>query len=545
MGLKMSTTKNRRLSTGDSELFATKNGKTGDDPPHHRYGDARESDEPKGSVVRFLPPVAKQEDENKDQGGGATSRRNHLTDVGNGKRLIERHGHGLRYCWPWSKWLYWDGRRWAVDTQGAVCSRAKETITALYQWAVQKVMEIAQKLKEGEGDELKRQQAAANAMMNFCLKSEGVARIKAMVDLARSEDGIPVQPGQLDQDPFLLSVLNGTIDLRTGVLRPHDRNDMITKLAPVVYDSRAEAPQFQEFLRDIFDDDSAMIQYIQRRLGYYLTGDVSEQDLEIWFGTGCNGKSVLINILIEVLGPDYGMKAAKDLLLAKHGERHPTEIADLHGKRFVACLETDDGRRLAESLVKDLTGGDRVRARRMREDHWEFTPTHKLILCTNHKPAISGTDHAIWRRVRLIPFKVTIPEAKKDPKLLEKLKRELPGILAWCVQGCLQWQREGLGIPEVVQDATKDYRAGQDVLGAFIQDCCLQGPDYRIKSGDLYAAYTAWSKQSGEREVSARKFGEAMTERQFERQTSNGTWYLRVAVRPDPEPSDGTLKVRS
>jgi putative DNA primase/helicase len=380
--------------------------------------------------------------------------------------------------------------------------------------------------------ELKKQADQATEVINWCLKSEAAPRINAMLDMARSEPGIPILPEEMDRDPWLLNCANGTLELKTGRLREHRREDYITKLCPVEYHAGAQAQRFHEFLRDIFDDNTALIQYLQRLAGRCLTADVSEQDLHIFWGKGANGKSTLLNVLLEMLGLDYAMKAPTELLMVKRGESHPTERADLFGKRLVVAMETEEGRQLAESLVKELTGGDRIRARRMREDFWEFAPTHKVILCTNHKPRIKGTDHAIWRRIRLVPFTVTFSEDKQDKQLPEKLRAELPGILAWAVQGCLEWQHHGMETPESVLAATKEYRAAEDLLAQWLAECCRTGsPDYRQKAGELYASYHAWCERGGETPQKQKGFGEAMTERGFTREKSNGVRYIGVALR--------------
>jgi putative DNA primase/helicase len=227
--------------------------------------------------------------------------------------------------------------------------------------------------------------------------------------------------------------------------------------------------------------------------------------------------------VLDLLGEDFAIKAAPELVMIKR-DAHPTERADLFGKRLVACVETSEGKRLAETLVKDLTGGDKQRARRMREDFWQFDPTHKIILATNHKPEIRGTDHAIWRRIRLVPFNVTVPENEQDPALPDKLRAELPGILAWCVRGCLDWQEHRLGTPEEVKDATAAFRQQQDVLGMFIDERCIVNADAKVKSGDLYAAYKAWCLATGEHAVNQTRFGEAISERGFGKMRSGGHW---------------------
>jgi putative DNA primase/helicase len=277
--------------------------------------------------------------------------------------------------------------------------------------------------------------------------------------------------------------------------------------------------------------NESLIDFKQRFYGVCLTGDVSEQILAIYHGPGANGKSTEIETIMGMLGQDYAIKAASDLLMVKNAEAHPTERADLFGKRFVAVVETEHERRLAESLVKELTGGDRIRARRMRQDFWEFTPSHKLVIATNHKPVVRGTDHAIWRRIRLVPFSVTIPKAEQDKRLLEKLRAEYPGILAWCVRGCLAWQREGLGEPAVVAEATNQYRQSQDMLARFIDECCIVTSNARARAGDLLASYRKWS---GSDHASQRWLGEALTERGFDTAVIGGyTWRIGIGSKDE------------
>lgn len=371
------------------------------------------------------------------------------------------------------------------------------------------------------------------ATLSWAMKSQSAPRINAMIDLARSEPGIPILPEQLDRDPMLLNVVNGTLELATGRLREHRQADYLTKLCPVAYDPAATCPVWESFLQVIFARSQSLITYMQRLLGHCLTGLTTEQIAAILYGIGANGKSTLVNTFLSVLGADYAGKASRDLLMTAKHDKHPTTMAWLHGMRFVVAAETAEGARLDEALVKDLTGGDPVTARRMREDPWTFNPTHKLAIVTNHKPEVRGTDHAIWRRLRLIPFNVVIPAQQQDKQLPAKLQSELPGILAWCVRGCLDWQRNGLQDPQEVLTATAEYRTAQDVLAAFLADRCLKGPDYREKASNLYDAYKGWSEAGGEKTITQRRFGDAMTEKGFTRDHSNGTWYVGVAVRVD------------
>jgi P4 family phage/plasmid primase-like protien len=420
------------------------------------------------------------------------------TDAGNAERLADRHGANLRYCYPWGKWLVYDGTRWRVDDRGAVVRLAKDTARSIFEEA-----------KEAADD------GAAKRLGKWATSSLSESKLRSMISLAQSEPGIPVLPKEMDGSRDLLNVLNGTIDLRTGELREHRREDLITKLAPVEYDPDAAAPTWAATLERVLPSEEVR-RFFKKGCGYALTGDVSEQMLPVLYGTGANGKSTVLNALLAVLG-DYGMQAAPDLLVAKKGA-HPTELADLFGMRFVASIEVEDGSRLAESLVKQLTGGDRIKARRMRQDFWEFEPTHKVFMACNHKPQVRGTDNAIWRRIRLVPFTETIPPAEQDKHLADKLREERSGILAWAVEGCKEWRREGLQAPDEVRQATGAYRAEMDVLGAFLRECCELGPEKNVAARDLYAAYHDWCLEGGERPESKRKFGSRLTDRgSFER----------------------------
>jgi P4 family phage/plasmid primase-like protien len=414
-----------------------------------------------------------------------------LTDLGNAERFVAHHGEDVRYCYAWSRWIVWTGSRWERDEAGRAHRLAKETVRGIYQEAA------------GAEDEDRRKALAKHAA-----RSEAEAKIRAMLELAKSE--VPISPDELDPAPWLLNTPNGTVDLRTGELREHRREDLLTKMAGADYNTGAAAPTWAGTLERALPSQD-LRQFFKKLCGYAISGDVSEHILAVLYGTGANGKSTILNALLAAAG-DYGMQAAPDLLVAKKGS-HPTEVADLFGMRLVASIEVEDGRRLAESLVKQLTGGDKVRARKMRQDFWQFDPTHKVFMAVNHKPEVRGTDTAIWRRLRLIPFEQTIPPAEQDKKLPQKLEAELPGILAWCIEGCLEWQREGLQAPAEVRKATAGYRSEMDVIGAFLQDECEIGREFRESFTTLYKRYEEWCEDGGERAETRRKFNARLKER--------------------------------
>jgi putative DNA primase/helicase len=417
-----------------------------------------------------------------------------FTDLGNARRLVRLHRQDLRFVHACEKWLLWDRRRWAIDADAEIMRRAKATVATIYEEASR------------EEDPGIRKAIASHAQ-----RSESEPRLRAMISLAASEPGIPIRPDQLDQDPWALNVLNGTVDLRTGKLRAHSRRDLITKLVPVTYCPSAESPRWREHLGRVIPDDEVRA-FLQRAVGYSLTALTVEQVLFILWGSGANGKSITMETLLELLG-DYACKTPSETLLARREGTIPNDVARLQGARFVSSVEMEEGRRLAESRIKELTGGDTVAARFMRAEFFEFRPVCKIWMATNHKPVVRGTDLAIWRRLRLIPFTVTIPEDEQDLYFLEKLRAELPGVLAWAVRGCLEWQRDGLNPPDAVLLATETYRVEQDTVGAFFDECCILAVGKWVFAGELYQAYGAWCEQNGEKPITRKALAARLVER--------------------------------
>ncbi len=429
----------------------------------------------------------------------------YLTDVGNAKRLVKQHGAALRYCYPFSNWLSWDGKRWQLDVTGEAERRAKDTIARVR-------IEAA----------LLEDKANRTALWNHARNSESDSRLRAMLSQARSEVGIAIKPDDLDSNPLLLNVNNGTLNLQNGELRPHRQADLITKLAPVDYDPHADCPMWESFLATIMGSKPGLTNFLRRAIGYSLTGDTSERAMFILYGSGANGKSTALETIRAVVG-DYAARTPAETLLARRDNAIPNDVAKLKGARFVSASETDEGRRLAEAQIKDLTGGDTISARFMRAEWFDFKPECKLWLSTNHRPVVRGTDKAIWDRLKLIPFNVRIPEEQQDRKLLSKLKTELPGILAWAVRGCLEWQAEGLGVPEEVRNATGNYQSEMDVLANFIADACMLTSDARAGATSLFQAYKRWCDDNGERCGSQRGFSASLTERGFFKRRSGKT----------------------
>jgi putative DNA primase/helicase len=483
--------------------------------------EAEEVEKIAASVARYEPADNVISISANGHGGARPPRGYNLTDLGNAERFVRDHGEDVRYCYAWRKHLLWTGPRWQRDEVGGVHRLAKETVRSIYREASE------------EEDEERRKGLAKHARA-----SESETRIRAMVELAKSE--IPASPDDLDAAAMLLNTSNGTVDLRTGELREHRREDLITKLAPVEYDPDAAAPAWEAFLERVLPGEELRT-FVQRAVGYSATGDTSEQCMFIHHGPGANGKSTFQETIAAALG-DYAMRTPTETLLVKRAGGVPNDVARLKGARFVTASETEEGRRLAESLVKDLTGQDTISARFMWAEWFDFKPTHALHLSTNHKPEIRGTDPAIWRRIRLIPWAVTIPPAEQDKKLAEKLRGELPGVLAWIVRGCLSWQREGLQAPEEVRQATKAYRAEMDVLAAFLADCCVRDDDEEAFAGELWGAWKLWCEETGEQAGSQKRFGGRLAERGFlnhrDSKTGRKVW-SGLSLRPNWESRAG------
>lgn len=463
-----------------------------------------------------------------------------LDGIGNGERFIDNFGGLVRFCYELDTWLVWTGTHWSTESMALVEAMAKKTARLILV-----EMERAMERAEIDGQTPEEIEAIEKAYQAHYKSTARVRGVKDMLTMAQSEHGVKVTIDQLDADPMVLNVANGTIDLREGTLRPHRRADGITKMSPATFDRDAPCALWLSFLDRIFSGDSQLIAFIQRAVGYTLTGSVSEQCLFFLHGSGQNGKSVFIHTLLYVFG-DYGQKAPTEIIMNTErctGTASP-ELARIRGARFVVASEVEDNVRIGEARVKDLTGSDRVTARQLYHDPIEFDPTHKLWIYGNHKPTIRGTDEGIWRRIRLIPFAVTIPEKDKDPDLVHKLQAERDGVLAWAVRGSVEWARTGLGLPSAVAEATKAYRTENDRVGEFLDERCIDEhfgtePAERCAKDDVYRAYETWCRDSGEYVISKRKLGQLLQERGFQETRGHGgrRFWLGLGLKA-PWPSD-------
>jgi putative DNA primase/helicase len=445
-----------------------------------------------------------------------------LTDLGNAERLIHLHGEDLRFCHPWRKWLVWDGRRFRIDATAELVRRAKDTTRRMWSTAA------------ALSDPERRDRAIKHSR-----ETEKHARIRSMIELAAAEVGVPVLPEQLDSDPWLLNVPNGTLDLRKGTLREHRREDLITKLCPAPFDPTAECANWRHFQKRVTNGSAELMSFKQRAIGYALTGAVSEKrSLFIYHGPGNNGKTTELEVLREVFGDYAGQMRIESITeqRRREGNAPSPDIADLRGLRFVVSSEPSEGQRLAENTVKYLTGMGRISARHLHQENFEFQQTWKIFMDCNHKPVIRGSDAAIWNRIGLIPFEVTIPDAEIDPELPAKLRNELSGILAWAVDGCATWKLHGLNAPASVQSATSEYRHEMDVIARFIEDCCVLADWSSAQGKMLYQAYQKWCAETGENALNLTNFGTLISKRGGISKThvEQGVKYRGIGLRADP-----------
>jgi len=434
-----------------------------------------------------------------DTGPHAAAPDQRFTDLGNAHLFLTQHGEDARYVAPLKTWALWDGMRFAFDALGAIMLRAKQTAASLTQ------------AEEGESKE------QFKARMKWARASAARDRLKAMVEVASTplpdRPVITVLPDAFDRDPDLLNCVNGTIDLRTGRLHPHQRSDMLAQCIPVRYDPEATAPIFHAYLERV-QPDPAMRAFLQRVSGYIASGYTVEEILLLLLGPGRNGKTTYLEFLRDTLG-DYGVHADFNSFVTGRQETIRSDIARWAGKRLVTASEVGDGKHLDEALIKQLTGGDRVTCRFLYKDPFEYTPQFQAMLMANVRPIIRGTDPAIWGRVLVVDWTVFIPPGERDKELKYKLRTdtEWSGFLNWMVQGGLAWRRTGLQPPPSVLTATGEYRTAMDVMGAFLEDCCILDPAAVVQSALLYDAYKTWCETNTVKPEVHGVFAQHLTER--------------------------------
>jgi putative DNA primase/helicase len=439
------------------------------------------------------------------------------TDTTNAFRLFGKYGTDIRYNAPWKKWLVWNGRYWELDEGYLVHDKGLKMIRGIYS-------ELIKTADYRDRYELEK----------HAVQSESARRRKAFIEVASWIPELNVKTDNLDPNPWLLNVENGTVDLKTGELREHRQEDMITKIARVSYDQQADCPIWKKFLMEIMNYNADLIRFIQTAAGWAITGDTSEQSMFILFGTGANGKSTFLNTIMNLLG-DYAIATPTETFMKKTGDQITNDIARLRGTRFVTTTEAEQGRRLSEPLIKQITGNDRMTARFLYGEFFNFVPTFKIFMATNHKPVIKGTDYGIWRRIKLIPFTTRIPEEKQDRQLEGKLKEEASGILNWLLEGAKRWTMERLKTPQIITSATDEYRGEMDVIGNFIRERCVQEAGANIRARELFKCYQDWCEDNNEHACSERFLGLRLKELGLEqKRLSDGRYWKGIKVKSQP-----------
>ena len=421
-------------------------------------------------------------------------KRYEMTDTGNAQRVADKFGKVIHYCYKHKRWYFWNGKVWEMDYEGQI-KRLTDVIV----------------------EDLRREANAATepdvqkAMFQFAQKSGSSQRKEAMIHETQHIEGIPIMPDDMDRKIDMLNCDNGTVDLRTGSVVPYNSEWLMTMCAGTWCDlSDTEPTLWLKFLDDITCGDKELQHYLQKCVGYSMTGSTQEQCAFFLYGMGNNGKSTFIDTIADVLGT-YSANVQPEVFMQQstvQSSNANSAIARLKGVRFITVEEPTEGVRLNEGLLKQVTGGSKITARFLYGDEFDFYPTFHLWWATNHKPIIRGTDTGIWRRIRLIPFNAAIPPDKVDKTLKYKLRAEYPQILRWAVEGCLMWQKEGLEIPDVVREATEEYKTEMDVLATFCDACLLIDNDkeHTLTVNDLFGLYQAWARGNNEFVMTSRKF---------------------------------------
>ena len=443
-----------------------------------------------------------------------------MNDVGNVLRFNQAYQGQINYVLDWETWIIWQNNRWIKDSHGvSVLELAKTTVKTIF-------IEAA---SQTNPDLMRLLSKHANT-------SNSLPRIKAMLEMASHHTNMCIPAIKLDSNPMLLGVGNGVVNLSKGRLLQNKSNWLITCYSDINYDKKAKCPTFIKFLKKIFKGDKSKIAFIKRIIGYCLTGKTDEQVYFFFFGFGANGKTTLLRVIELLLGSSLSKQTPAETLMANlQGNKQSNDLARLQSVRVVIANEVEDGSRLAESLIKQVTGGDTVTARFLFKEFFEFRPEFKLIIAGNHKPIIKSADNGIWRRTILVDFPVSIPKSEQDPALLNKLQAELPGILNWAIAGCLQWQKIGLAIPASVEVDTAEYKEEMDWLGQWIADDCKTGPNLYEKASILFNSYKAWSDFNGIHPSSAKTLGRRLVERGFKKsRRADGHWYegLTLSINP-------------
>ncbi|AXF54597.1 phage/plasmid primase, P4 family [Salicibibacter kimchii] len=439
-------------------------------------------------------------------------------DTGNAERFTDNYSDLVRYSYIRKNWYFYDGKIWQLDQEGKVKNLVDDILVKMTDEPLFTSDDV------DEEDAIKFRQKH----IKYSRGSNGKTNM-----LKESQHLLPIQPHEFDKDTDLLNVQNGFLNLRTGQLNDHDKDKFFTKIASIEYTDKIDCPMWMDFLNQIFGGNKDLINYMQRAVGYSLSGSTEEQQMFILHGNGRNGKSVFLDIITEMLGSYTTNIQPQTIMVKQQQGTANSDVAKLDGARLVTSTEPNDGMRFDEGLVKQLTGGDKVTARFLYGEEFDFYPEFKLWIATNHKPIIRGTDDGIWRRLAIVPFTVQIPEHQVDKQLKNKLKREMKAILNWAVEGYQEWKRIGLNEPQVIKDQRQTYRTEMDVIESFIEDCCIRRNGEREKGSDLYNVYHGWAKDNNQYLMSSTKFGKEMKNK-FQHFKSSGVYYAGLSLKhPD------------
>lgn len=441
-----------------------------------------------------------------------------MTDTGNARRFFDKFGSIVRYSYNRKKWYYWDGKMWRLDYDGEIKKLADIICEDIKREAYQ------------EEDE--KTQADLLKWANKTASSSGK---EAMIKECQHLEIVPASPDDFDAYPDYLNCQNGIVNLRNGELIPHDSNFMMSKICHTDYDQSGKPPvMWLSFLDDITKGNKELQDYIQKSVGYSLTGSTEEQCAYFLYGIGNNGKSTFLDTISDMLGGYASNSQPETIMMKKFGDSGAgSDVARLKSSRFVTSEEPTEGVRLNEGLLKQLTGGSKVTCRFLYGDEFEYTPEFKIWIATNHKPIVRGTDFGIWRRIKLIPFEVNIPKEKIDKNLKYKLRKEFPQILRWAVEGCIKWRSEGIDEPEIVMNAVKEYKHEMDLMAGFVEQCVEidYTEDKIVMARDLFQIYIKWAKENNEYEMSSKKFFSEIAKKLPEKgRSSKGIFYKYIRL---------------
>lgn len=447
-------------------------------------------------------------------------RRYAMDDTGNADRFVDMFGPVARYSYIDRNWYFYTGKKWDPDNTGSIKLLTEKILEN---------MKVARAFCESEEEE-----KAFDKHLKYTRNSKGKVNM-----IKEAEHRLSILPSEFDKAKSAFNTTSGVLNLRDGKLHPHQADTYLSKISPVEYTDKSDCPTWMGFLDDVFGGDKDLIEYIQKSVGYSMSGSTAEQCVFFCYGNGSNGKSTFLETVSSMMG-DYAIHIQPETIMIKNSQGANSDVARLKGARFVTTSEPNEGARLNEGLLKQLTGGDTVTARHLYGKEFQFTSEFKLWMATNHKPIIRGRDDGIWRRMHLIPFTIQIPDSKKDKHLKHKLRKELQGIMKWAVDGCLLWQRDGLKMPQAVQDAVAEYKGEMDVVAAFLDECTERGPG-EVKSSELYSAYAKWATDNGEYRMSHTKFGKEVSHRYNKRKTMGVYSYDGIRLTKEFEPYNLTM----